>query len=86
MEIAVAVIEGWSKRNGMVLNKSKSGVVIFADGRARKIPKMRLISKNELKKPGDIRKWEIYSRWNQINNFGEINFNSGGISKSQKVQ
>ena len=58
LETAVAVIEDWSKRNGMVLNKSKSGVVIFADRRAKKIPKMRLTSKNELKKPGDIRKWE----------------------------
>jgi len=36
----VQIIEEWSKQNGMELNKDKSGIVIFAPRKAKKIPLM----------------------------------------------
>jgi len=40
---AVSVVEEWAKKNGMSLNKSKSGVVVFANRKATKVPKMEKI-------------------------------------------
>ncbi len=37
----IEVIEDWSNRNGMSLNKKKSGIVIFANRKAKKIPLMK---------------------------------------------
>ncbi|MDR3550464.1 MAG: hypothetical protein P4L31_03555, partial [Candidatus Babeliales bacterium] len=41
VEKCIKIIEDWSARNGMELNKEKSGIVIFAHRRAQKIPKMK---------------------------------------------
>ena len=41
VEECIGAIEDWSKLNGMVLNKNKSGVVIFGERKAMKIPKMQ---------------------------------------------
>jgi hypothetical protein len=40
---AIQVISEWSERNGMSLNKKKSGIVIFAKRRATKIPMMKTV-------------------------------------------
>jgi hypothetical protein len=37
---AIKIIDDWSKRNGMLLNKKKSGIIIFARRKAIKIPMM----------------------------------------------
>ena len=37
---AIEIVEEWARDNGMHLNKSKSGIVVFAHRRARKVPKM----------------------------------------------
>ena len=39
---AIKVIEDWSRRNGMILNKKKSGIMVFASRRATDIPIMKL--------------------------------------------
>lgn len=57
LERAMTVIEDWSRRNGMVLNKSKSGIVVFAPRGAGKIPKMKLFKKNEPGRPKNTGKW-----------------------------
>jgi len=50
LEECIEIIEKWSKMNGMDLNKNKSGIVIFGDRRAKKIPKMT--NKNKDAKSG----------------------------------
>lgn len=40
-EKCIQIIEQWSAQNGMNLNKEKSGIIIFANRRATKIPKMK---------------------------------------------
>ena len=42
VEKCIQIFEEWSQNNGMKLNKDKSGIVIFANRRANKIPKMVL--------------------------------------------
>jgi len=39
---AIILIENWCSRNGMLLNKSKSGIITFSPRRALSIPLMRL--------------------------------------------
>ena len=46
---AISIIEEWSKENGMVLNKDKSGIVSFAPRSSIKIPLMRLEKTAEIK-------------------------------------
>jgi hypothetical protein len=41
VERAITLIEQWSQRNGMSLNKEKSGIVIFANRHSKKIPLMK---------------------------------------------
>ena len=43
---AINVISEWSEKNGMLLNKKKSGIVIFARRKAHKIPMMKLLKGN----------------------------------------
>jgi Reverse transcriptase (RNA-dependent DNA polymerase) len=38
---AIIIIEEWSQRNGMALNKKKSGIVVFAPRKATKITMMK---------------------------------------------
>ena len=38
----IHIIEEWSKQNGMELNKNKSGIVVFANRRAKVIPLMEI--------------------------------------------
>jgi len=47
---AIKIIESWSKRNGMELNKLKSGIVPFANRNARNIPYMENHKTVEIKK------------------------------------
>jgi hypothetical protein len=57
---AIKIIEEWSERNGMSLNKKKSGIVIFAKRRANKIPMMKTVKEvTKSKKGKDVikRKW-----------------------------
>jgi len=42
MKKAILIIEEWSKENGMILNKKKSGIVVFAPRSSTHIPLMRL--------------------------------------------
>lgn len=39
---AIQTIEEWCRRNGMILNKKKSGIVVFAPRRATDVPMMKL--------------------------------------------
>ena len=39
---AIQIISDWSEKNGMLLNKKKSGIIIFADRKAKKIPMMEI--------------------------------------------
>jgi retron-type reverse transcriptase len=43
VKTAIKIIEEWSERNGMSLNKKKSGIVVFAKRRANKIPMMKTL-------------------------------------------
>ena len=52
---AIQVISDWSDRNGMLLNKKKSGILIFANRKATKIPMMKIL-KNESKSQNN-NKW-----------------------------
>ena len=54
---AIKIITQWSERNGMSLNKKKSGIVVFAARRAHKIPMMKIV-KEEIKGKKTIKgKW-----------------------------
>ena len=57
MEDCIKVIEDWSMRNGMSLNKEKSGIVVFSHRRATKIPIMKMVKE---KVPG---KKTMKTRW-----------------------
>ena len=57
---AIKIIEEWSERNGMSLNKKKSGIVVFAKRRANKIPMMKILKEVTKSKKGKEvikRKW-----------------------------
>lgn len=41
LRTAIQVIKEWSKNNGMLLNESKSGIVVFANRNSKTIPWMR---------------------------------------------
>ena len=55
VKTAINIITDWSQRNGMLLNKKKSGIVIFTRRRANKISLMKLL-KDE-KNPKKDNKW-----------------------------
>lgn len=42
VEKCIQILEDWSLKNGMKLNKNKSGIVVFANRKATRIPKMKL--------------------------------------------
>ena len=44
---AINIIEDWTKRNGMMLNKKKSGIIIFAPRKAIDVPHMKLQTKTK---------------------------------------
>ena len=46
VEQCIKIIEDWSYANGMILNKNKSGVVVFGARSAKKIPKMQVLRDN----------------------------------------
>jgi len=53
---AIKVITEWSEKNGMLLNKAKSGIVVFAGRRGKNVPRMKtveVIDKNA-KKPRKV--------------------------------
>jgi hypothetical protein len=50
LEKAIRIVENWAGRNGMSLNKKKSGIVIFANRRAKKIPMMEKVPTNSNQK------------------------------------
>ena len=52
----INVISKWSKKNGMLLNKKKSGIVIFARRKADKIPMMKLLK-------GNLQDTKTNNRW-----------------------
>ena len=43
LELAITIIESWCERNGMSLNKKKSGIVVFAPRRSKNIPFMKAV-------------------------------------------
>jgi len=47
LEKAIKIIENWSAKNGMTLNKKKSGVVVFAPREAKDVPFMALTNKSQ---------------------------------------
>ena len=49
LRICIVIIEEWAKRNGMDLNKQKSGIIPFAHRNALKIPLMKVERKVELR-------------------------------------
>ena len=51
-------VEKWCTQNGLKLNKDKSGIVVFADRRAQKIPKMELKNLQ-----GNTKKEKALSDW-----------------------
>jgi hypothetical protein len=50
LKSCITLIEDWSKRNGMTLNKQKSGIISFASRKAIKIPMMKTKKTIEKKK------------------------------------
>jgi urease gamma subunit len=44
----IQIVEKWSHLNGMELNKNKSGIVVFAPRRAKKIPLMKLETEKDI--------------------------------------
>ena len=58
VEKCIKIVEKWCTQNGMKLNKDKSGIVVFADRRAQKIPKMELKSLQ-----GNRKKEKAMSDW-----------------------
>jgi len=61
LEKAIEVVEEWSLRNGMKLNRQKSGVVIFASRKAKNIPFMKNldVSQKIIKKNSPTEKEKI---------------------------
>jgi endonuclease/exonuclease/phosphatase family metal-dependent hydrolase len=53
----IQIIERWSYTNGMELNKNKSGILVFAPRRAKKIPLMKLEVEKDI--DGNV----IESKW-----------------------
>lgn len=49
MKKCIEVIENWSKRNGMSLNKKKSGIITFTSRKSGKVPMMKMEKTIELK-------------------------------------
>jgi len=49
----IDAVEAWSLANGMLLNKNKSGVVIFGNRKAKKIPKMQTLHEDKTGKNRD---------------------------------
>jgi len=47
---AIRVIEEWCSSNGMILNKKKSGIVIFAHRKANKVPLMKTEKEQKISK------------------------------------
>ena len=58
----IQIIENWSSRNGMKLNKKKSGIVVFAPRQAKDIPCMKLITKEVQKKKKKV----IVQEWTPV--------------------
>lgn len=52
----IKIIEEWSVRNGMTLNKNKSGIVVFAERSAHSVPLYRKATEKE-KEEGEENNW-----------------------------
>jgi uncharacterized protein (DUF2249 family) len=50
LKTAIKVIEEWCEKNGMTLNKSKSGIITFAARNAKQIPNMQM-KKTTIERP-----------------------------------
>ena len=60
---AIEVVEDWAARNGMNMNKKKSGIVIFASRRTSKIPLMQNTQKKtKNKRPTSKTSWNPTQR------------------------
>jgi hypothetical protein len=59
VKACIKIIEEWSAQNGMELNKKKSGVLIFASRRAKKIPYMKIELKKNKKGKIVSREWVV---------------------------
>ena len=53
IEKCIQIFEDWSLKNGMKLNKNKSGIVIFANRRANRIPKMKFQASSTQTREGE---------------------------------
>ncbi len=61
-ENCIRIIEEWSEQNGMSLNKDKSGIIVFADRKAKKIPNMSCKLTVKSNNNNTERKWVVHGK------------------------